>query len=231
MRGSFQPKNVILLDSDKDTIQILERILTKPAFDLFCVTRSSEAMALFEAHTISLIISEIQLKDTDGISFIHTLKQSFDANSTKFIILTSHEEEYTEIAAFNEGVDDYIQKPVRPAAFMKRIDRLLFPINRQPGNILKGNWNLDEIRQIVYHNQQAIPLPAKTFELFQFLIYNEGVIFSREELIQQVWNNDLDDTSRTVDVHIRKLRERIGDAFIITYKGIGYMFKDTTGSG
>jgi two-component system alkaline phosphatase synthesis response regulator PhoP len=166
----------------------------------------------------------------DGVEVCRQLRSKPEFSKTLIAFLTAREEDYSQIAALEVGGDDYITKPIRPRVFISRIKALLRRSDRSDNggepNILKiGDLIIDRDRVTVQRNEEIIELAKKEFELLNLLVSKPGKVFSREEIFNKIWGADVIVGNRTIDVHIRKLREKIGDDYIKTIKGIGYKFE------
>jgi two-component system alkaline phosphatase synthesis response regulator PhoP len=163
----------------------------------------------------------------DGIATCEEIRRHEELSSTVIAFLTARGEDYSQIAGFNAGGDDYITKPIRPKVLISRIKALLkrFEQNNAPGQTSTG-VSIDHERFVVYINGEPLTLPKKEFELLALLYSRPQKVFSREEIFNTIWGNDVVVGERTIDVHIRKLREKIGDKYIRTLKGVGYKFVD-----
>jgi two-component system alkaline phosphatase synthesis response regulator PhoP len=174
-----------------------------------------------------LTILDIMMPNMDGVETCRQIR-SIPELANKFIIfLTARSEEYSEIAAFEMGADDYITKPIKPRALISRINALFRrEVKKDSGSskISIGNLEIDRVSYTVKLDNKKIILPKKEFELLFFLAQNPDQVFGRDDLLKNIWGSDVYVLARTVDVHIRKVREKIGDGFIITIKGVGYKF-------
>jgi two-component system alkaline phosphatase synthesis response regulator PhoP len=163
----------------------------------------------------------------DGVETCRLLRDSPELQKTFIIFLTARSEEYSEVAAFDIGADDYITKPIKPRALMSRIQALFRRDNKKspPVSLITiGDLTIDRTSYTITLNTREINLPKKEFELLYFLAQNPNKVFSREDLLQNIWGSDVYVLARTVDVHIRKVREKIGEDYITTVKGVGYKF-------
>ena len=218
--------SVLLADDDKDNLKRLKVALESMGCDVRIAFDGLHARELCLKYVPDLLITEISLDGMDGISLTHELRRDQQFDHISIIILTSREEEYTEVAAFEAGATDYLVKPLRRQAFFRRVERLkIRHQGRQkdtPASLSFGNIALDKKGQQVQIGEQQIRLPKKTFELLYFLAQNPKVAFGRDELLRNIWARERDISPRTVDVHIRKIREKTGLDLITTIKGIGY---------
>ena len=217
--------SVILADDDKDNLKRLKMALEDLGCDVRIAFDGMHARELCQKYRPDLLVTEIALDGLDGITLCHELRREQEFDHLSIIILTNREEEYTEVAAFEAGANDYLVKPLRRQAFFRRVERLM---NRQMGGshdpqvIDLGMVQIDRRYQRLQLRGRRIRLPKKTFELLYFLAKHPNVAFSREELLRHLWARERDVSKRTVDVHIRKIREKTGEDIITTIKGVGY---------
>ena len=167
------------------------------------------------------------MPDQDGVETCRQIREVLELSNVFIIFLTARSEEYSEIAAFDVGADDYITKPIKPRALMSRISALFRRDSKKKtvtSQISLGGLLIDRSSYTINMEGEEITLPKKEFELLYFLAQNPNKVFGRDELLQNIWGSDVYVLARTVDVHIRKVREKIGDDFIKTVKGVGYKF-------
>ncbi len=226
-------KKIALIDPDPDTITDIKKSLSETSFQITEIPPHTPDLlqSIADIPQLDILIFEINLGQTDGISLVHQIRRKVDLMRLKLIVLTDRNEEFTEVAAFEEGVDDYVIKPVKPHAFRKRVLRIADSTRRDyMSGVPTDAFVFIHHENTIIFKGKEIKLPRKSFQLLEFLSSNSGILFSREELMSIVWEDKLDETSRTVDVHIRKIRERIGNEYITTLKGIGYIFNPNTES-
>ncbi|MGB5979072.1 MAG: response regulator transcription factor, partial [Cyclobacteriaceae bacterium] len=186
---------------------------------------------LCEKHLPDLLISEIDLEIIDGLTVLQKVRQNPRLARTKVFILTDVIIEGNEVRAFELGVNDYLYKPFRPKAFLLRLEKKLARLQKKEEALSTLKINdllLDPERNTLTRNEEVIRLPRRTFELFFFLAQNAGVVYNRQELLETIWGEGTNISGRTVDVHIRKIREKAGNDYIMTFKGIGYKFNTGT---
>ena len=218
---------ILVVDDDPDIVELLKYNLSSEGYKVKSAANGIQAVALAKEFIPDLTILDIMMPNMDGVE---TCRQSrtIPELTNKFIIfLTARSEEYSEIAAFEIGADDYITKPIKPRALISRINALFRrEVKKDTGSskISIGNLAIDRSSYTVKLNSKKIILPKKEFELLFFLAQNPDQVFSRDDLLKNIWGSDVYVLARTVDVHIRKVREKIGDGFIITIKGVGYKF-------
>ena len=222
-------KNKILIaDDEEDILELLEYNLVKEGYAIKTVKNGKEALEAAKEFQPNIIVLDIMMPVIDGIEACRRFRETPEFSKTFILFLTARSEEYSEIAAFDAGADDFINKPIKPKAFVSRIAAILKREKKNETNatVLKaGDLVIDRNTYIVYKGDKEINLPRKEFELLYFLAANQNKVFNRDELLQKVWGTDVYVLSRTVDVHIRKVRERLGENYITTIKGVGYKFE------
>ena len=218
-----------MVDDDPDIIELLQYNLEKEGYVISSASDGRRAVEVARTFHPDLVLLDIMMPQQDGIETGRQLRELPELKNTYILFLTARSEEYSEIAAFEIGADDYITKPIKPRALMSRI-RALFRREAQksdPGEKIDiGGLSINRQNYTVTQDEQSVVLPKKEFELLFFLAQTPNKVFSREELLQRIWGADIYVLERTVDVHIRKLREKIGDRHIKTLKGVGYMFDE-----
>lgn len=221
---------VLVVDDDSDIVELLEYNLVKEGYSVQTASNGRKAIETAKTFIPDLILLDIMMPQLDGIETGRILRQNPDIKHTYILFLTARSEEYSEVAAFEVGADDYITKPIKPRALMSRINALF---RREAQKADSGDQI--EVLDLVINRKnytvtqgsdKSIVLPKKEFELLFFLAQTPNKVFSRDELLQKIWGADIYVLERTVDVHIRKLREKLGDRYIKTLKGVGYMFTD-----
>ena len=220
---------ILVVDDDADIVEMLEYNLTKEGYDVQTATDGRKAIEIAKVYWPELVLLDIMMPHMDGIETGRQLRDIAELRQAYIIYLTARSEEYSEVAAFDIGADDYITKPIKPRALMSRINALFRREAQKsdPGEqIAIGDLLINRKNYSVSQNDKSIILPKKEFELLFFLAQHPNKVCSREELLQKIWGADIYVLERTVDVHIRKLREKIGDTHIRTLKGVGYMFTD-----
>ncbi|MCB0703680.1 MAG: response regulator transcription factor [Saprospiraceae bacterium] len=221
---------ILVVDDEPDILEILKYNLEKEGFIVFTALNGEEGLATAHAEKPHLIILDIMMPKMDGVELCRALRGNQDFDGTLIAFLSAREEDFSQIAALDVGGDDYITKPIRPRVFTSRIKALLRRSSRtgvkdQEKIIQLGDIRIDTERFLVFNGDREIELAKKEFELLGLLASKPGKVFTREEIFRKVWGADVIVGNRTIDVHIRKLREKIGDHFIKTIKGIGYKFE------
>ena len=218
---------ILVVDDNPDIVELLKYNLSSEGYKVKSSSNGIQAVSLAREFIPDLTILDIMMPNMDGVETCRQIR-SIPELANKFIIfLTARSEEYSEIAAFEMGADDYITKPIKPRALISRINALFRrEVKKDSGSskISIGNLEIDRISYTVKLDNKKIILPKKEFELLFFLAQNPDQVFGRDDLLKNIWGSDVYVLARTVDVHIRKVREKIGDGFIITIKGVGYKF-------
>ena len=221
---------VLVVDDDSDIVELLEYNLIKEGYSVLTASNGKKAIEIAKTFLPDLILLDIMMPQLDGIETGRILRQNPDIKNTYILFLTARSEEYSEVAAFEVGADDYITKPIKPRALMSRINAL-FRREAQKADSGDQIEILDLIINrknytVTQGSDKSVVLPKKEFELLFFLAQTPNKVFNRDELLQKIWGADIYVLERTVDVHIRKLREKLGDRYIKTLKGVGYMFSN-----
>lgn len=220
-------QKVLVVDDEQDIVDLLQYNLEREGYAVITALNGKDAIKLAKAHRPDLIVLDIMMPGMDGVEVCMQLRQMPEFNSTVITFLSARGEDYSQIAGFEAGADDYITKPIRPRVFLSKVKALLKRsiAERTEDLVLESNGvKVDPERVMVYVNEQEIQLPKKEFELLALLISKPGRVFKREEIYTHVWGTELFVGERTIDVHIRKLREKIGEERIKTIKGVGYKF-------
>ncbi len=222
-----QKIKVLVVDDEPDIVEILKYNLQKEGYDVATAEDGIKAVKVAGKFLPDVILLDIMMPNQDGVETCLQLRQIPELKNSFIIFLTARMEEYSEVAAFDVGADDYITKPIKPRALMSRIAALFRRENKKEQEVSqikvkdllidRGSYTIDK-------NGKTITLPKKEFELLYFLAKNPNIVFSRDELLQNIWGTDVFVLARTVDVHIRKVREKIGEDYITTVKGVGYKF-------
>jgi two-component system alkaline phosphatase synthesis response regulator PhoP len=219
---------ILLVDDEPDILEFMEYNLAKEGYEVFLAKNGKEAVEVAKREHPQLIILDIMMPTMDGIEACRQIREIPDLQHTLIAFLTARNEEYSQIAGFDVGADDYISKPVKPRILTSRIKALLRRVNglQQPQVpvVQIGNLRIDREKYLVFKDEVPLSFPRKEFELLALLTSKPGKVFSREDILARVWGNDIIVGDRTIDVHIRKIREKLGDESIKTIKGIGYKF-------
>ncbi|QCR23393.1 response regulator transcription factor [Pontibacter sp. SGAir0037] len=218
---------ILVVDDDPDIVELLNYNLVKEHYDVAEADNGKKAIEMAQKFKPDIILMDVMMPVMDGISACRQLREMSDFKHTHIIFLTARSEEFSEVAAFDAGADDFITKPIKPRALLSRLAafaRRDAQVEEEEKVIEIGGLRIDRTSFAVYKGDAKITLPKKEFELLAFLAATPNKVFSREELLNNVWGNDVYVIARTVDVHIRKVREKIGEDNIRTIKGVGYKF-------
>ncbi len=226
---------ILLIDDEPDIIEFLTYNLKKEGYEIYSALNGLKGIELARKHNPHLILLDIMMPEMDGIETCEQLRRIHHLNKTVIAFLTARGEDYSQIAGFEAGGDDYITKPIKPKVLLSRIRALLKRYGKQlhetemeehSSKISAGDLVIDRERYVVSKEDKELILPKKEFELLLLISSKPDKVFTRDEIFSQVWGDDVIVGDRTIDVHIRKLREKIGDKHIITIKGVGYKFKE-----
>ena len=221
-------QKILVVDDEKDILELLKYNLEKEGYKVKTVSNGIDAVHIAKEYRPDLVLLDIMMPDQDGVETCRQLREIPDLENTFIVFLTARSEEYSEVAAFEIGADDYITKPIKPRALMSRLGAIFrrSDIKSKDFNIIQaGDLTIDKTSYTIIKKGKKITLPKKEFQLLHFLAQNPNKVFSRDDLLHHIWGTDVYVVSRTVDVHIRKVREKIGEEFIKTVKGVGYKFE------
>lgn len=215
---------ILIVDDEEDILQFLSYNLQKEGYQVITATNGADAIKLAQKEVPDLIVLDIMMPVMDGMETCKELRSLPETKDKIIVFLTARSEDYSQIAGFENGADDYITKPIKPKLFISRIKALLRRIQHTDTTsvIDLGEIKIDKEKHLVYKNDQVIEMPKKEFMLLELLASKPGKVFSREFILEKVWGEDVIVGERTIDVHIRKIREKIGDNYIKTVKGLGY---------
>ena len=223
---SILPK-ILVVDDDPDIVEILRYNLSLSGYEVKSAANGKEAIKKAKLFIPQIILLDIMMPEMDGIEACSQIKGIPSLDNTMIIFLSARSEDFTQIAAFDAGGDDYISKPVKPKILLKKIASILKRINYGKNKTLKlemDNLVIDRNEYKIVKDKQDLTLPRKQFELLFLLASKPGKVFTRDEIMNSVWGSQVIVGDRTIDVHIRKLREKIGDSYFKTIKGVGYKF-------
>ena len=218
---------ILLVDDEPDILEFLSYTLLKEGYKVFTATNGEEAVRMVQEIAPSLILMDVRMPQMDGIEACQIIRKDLNLNQPIIAFLTARSEDYAQIAGLTAGADDYISKPIRPRLLVSKIQSLLrrLSISGTPGVPYQDSGiTIDRERFVVIVDQQEHQLPKKEFELLELLASRPGKVFNREQILSLVWGNETVVGERTIDVHIRKLREKLGESYIRTIKGVGYTF-------
>ncbi|MEP2770729.1 MAG: response regulator transcription factor [Fulvivirga sp.] len=225
--GNKQNHKVLVVDDEEAILELLKYNLEKQGYEVKTALDGVKGVEIAKTFHPELILLDIMMPKQDGVETCRQLREIPELAGTFIIFLTARSEEYSEVAAFDVGADDYITKPIKPRALMSRISAFFrrdSKKNSVANQISIGDLTIDRSSYTVKMKDEEISLPKKEFELLFFLAQNPNKVFGRDELLQNIWGSDVYVLARTVDVHIRKVREKIGENHIKTVKGVGYKF-------
>ena len=219
---------ILLVDDEPDILEIISYNLIQEGYQVITAEDGIEAIEQGRKEKPHLIILDVMMPEMDGIEACERIRKFPDLQETVITFLTARSEDYSQMAGFEVGADDYITKPIKPKVLMSKVKALLrrFREDGTTTNILDlGDIIINRDEYKILKNQEEIVLPRKEFELLWLLASKPGKVFLREEIMEQVWGNEVVVGGRTIDVHIRKLREKIGEEYFKTIKGVGYKFE------
>jgi len=222
-------QKILIVDDEPDILELIEYNLKKEGYQVFLASNGQEGISVAKKVHPDLIILDIMMPKMDGIEACRLMRAIPEFKNTFMVFLTARSEEYSEIAGFNVGADDYIAKPIKPRALVSRINAIL---RRNTGteeiseNKLEiGDLVIDREAYLVFQAGQKVILAKKEFELLYLLASKPGKVYTRESILKNIWEDSVVVTNRTIDVHIRKLREKLGETYVSTVKGVGYKFE------
>ncbi|MFY9310665.1 MAG: response regulator transcription factor [Bacteroidia bacterium] len=220
---------ILLVDDEPDILEFLSYNLKKEGYNVLNAGNGKEAVAIAKKERPHLIILDVMMPDMDGIETCREIREIPMLKNTVITFLTARNEDYSQIAGFEVGADDYINKPIKPRVLVSRIKALLRRGNGIPDpsaeKVELGGIKIDRERYVIVKDEVDISLPKKEFELIALLASKPGKVFTRDVILDTVWGGEVVVGDRTIDVHIRKLREKLGEDLIKTVKGIGYKFE------
>lgn len=222
-------QTILVVDDEKDLLDLIEYNLKKEGFAVLKAENGEEGIKIAKEHKPDLVLMDIMMPKMDGMEAVEKMRGDDDLKSIPIIFLTARSDEKTEVEGLDKGGDDYITKPIsttklisRIKAVMRRFDETTEDVNRLDVHDL----SIDKDRYIVTRGEEEFQLPRKEFELLYYLASRKGKVRDRQTLLNKVWGDNIYVVDRTVDVHVRKIREKLGDHYIETVKGVGYRFKE-----
>jgi len=222
-------QTILVVDDEKDLLDLIEYNLKKEGFEVLKAENGEQGIQTAREEKPDLVLLDIMMPKMDGLEVCDVLREDKDLSRIPIIFLTARSDEKTEVEGLNKGGDDYITKPISTTKLISRIKAVLrrFDDNLESVNRLEvHDIEIDKDRYIVTRGDEEFQLPRKEFELLFFLASRKGKVMDRQTLLNQVWGDNIYVVDRTVDVHIRKIREKLGDHYIETVKGVGYRFKE-----
>lgn len=219
---------ILLVDDEPDILEIVGYNLSNEGYQVLTAENGVEAVKKAKKEHPHLIILDVMMPEMDGIEACEIIRQNKDLKDTIITFLTARGEDYSQVAGFDAGADDYITKPIKPKVLVSKVKALLRRFKEQEvvDSVKIGNLVINRDEYKIVLNGTEIILPRKEFELLSLLASKPGKVFKRDEILDKVWGNEVVVGGRTIDVHIRKLREKIGDESFKTIKGVGYKFVD-----
>jgi len=220
---------ILVIDDEQDIVELVTYNLTKEGYQVFSASNGKEGIKVAKEVNPDLIVLDVMMPEMDGIEACRLMRSLPEFKHTFMVFLTARSEEYSEIAGFNVGADDYIAKPIKPRALMSRINAILRRNSTDTAEEVSDRLEIldlviDRDSFLVYRGEEKIVLAKKEFELLYLLASKPNKVFTREKILKSIWEDSVVVTNRTIDVHIRKLREKIGDHYVATVKGVGYKF-------
>ena len=220
---------ILIVDDDRDILEFLSYNLKKEGFEVFKAENGKIGLEVAIKEIPDLILLDVMMPEMDGIETCYQIKEKPELKNVIVAFLTARNEDYSEMSGLEAGADDYISKPVRPRVLISRIKALLRRKGKgggEPEEEVKTSIVIDNSRYLAVKNGEEIVLPRKEFELLKLLLSEPGKVFLRHEILDKVWGTEVVVGDRTIDVHIRKLREKLGDDYLVTVKGVGYKYEE-----
>ena len=218
---------ILLVDDEPDVIEIIRYNLEKEGYKLYTASNGKEALEKAKKKLPHLIIMDVMMPKMDGIEACEQLRNDIRFNDTIIMFLTARGEDYSYVAAFDAGADDYVTKPIKPKVIVSKVKALLRRLKKEEQTHEKiqiGKLIIDREQYEVTHMDKSFSMPRKEFELLYLLASNPDKVVKRDKIMEIVWGSEVVVGDRTIDVHIRKLREKVGDKYFKTVKGVGYKF-------
>src|SRR6218665_551701 len=222
-------QTILLVDDEPDIVEFLQYNLEKEGYKVFTAKDGLEGEEMAQKVSPALILMDVMMPRMDGIEACQNIRQDLQFDSPLIAFLTSRAEDYSQVAGFEAGADDYITKPIRPRLLISKVEALLRRAGRTngaPKEITTSSLVVNREKFLVYTEETELQLPKKEFELLELLASRPGKVFTREQILSTVWGDETIVGERTIDVHIRKLREKLGESYIRTIKGVGYTFSE-----
>ena len=218
---------ILLVDDEPDILEIVGYNLKNEGYLVYTASNGVDALKSAKKITPNLILLDIMMPEMDGIEACEKIRAIKSLENTLIAFLTARNEDYSQVAGFEAGADDYITKPIKPKVLVSKVKSLLRRLkaeNQADSTVIVGDITINRDEYVVFKGDKKMFLPRKEFELFSLLTSKPGKVFKRETILDRVWGNEVVVGGRTIDVHIRKLREKIGDDYFKTVKGVGYKF-------
>ena len=218
---------ILLVDDEPDILEIISYNLSAQGYNVFTANNGLQSIKKAKKEQPQLIILDVMMPEMDGIEACEQIRKIPELQHTLITFLTARGEDYSQVAGFEAGADDYITKPIRPKVLVSRVKALLKRrgITQDTNSIIElGDIVIDKEKHLTTYKGQEVIFAKKEFKLLKLLISKPGKVFTREEILEKVWGTDIIVGDRTIDVHIRKLREKLADHYVKTVKGVGYKF-------
>ena len=222
------PAKILVVDDDPEIVEILKYNLSNSGFEVKVAHNGIQAVKKSKKFKPDIILMDVMMPEMNGIEACTEIRNIDNLKNVQIIFLSARGEDYTQIAAFDAGADDYINKPIKPRILLKKITNIAKRLNSSENDetfIKVSDLKINREEYLVTKNKTEIILPRKEFELLFLLASKPGKVFSRDEIMNKVWGSQVVVGDRTIDVHVRKLREKLGENYIKTRKGVGYKFK------
>jgi two-component system alkaline phosphatase synthesis response regulator PhoP len=220
-------EKILLVDDEQDILEFISYNLSKEGFDVYTSSNGREAIQMAQKENPDLIILDVMMPEMDGIETCLEIRNIDKLKDTLIVFLSARGEDYSQVAGFDAGADDYISKPIKPRLLVSRVKAILRRKGSTQEELINegGGIRIDREKYLVYKEGEEYSFPKKEFELLSLLISKPGKVFTREVILDNVWGGEVVVGDRTIDVHVRKLREKLGDQYIKTIKGVGYKFE------
>lgn len=228
MKTVSKGHTILLVDDESDILEFLSYNLSKEGYKVYTASNGEEGVKMAKQYNPSLVILDVMMPVMDGIETCQLIRKDSQIVQPIIAFLTSRSEDYSQVAGFEAGADDYITKPVRPRLLVSKVESLLRRLNRSfdAPQASSSSLKINRDKFIVEIEEEKVILPKKEFELLELLASRPGTVYTREQILSLVWGNESIVGERTIDVHIRKLREKLGNDYIRTIKGVGYTFSE-----
>lgn len=222
-------EKILLVDDEQDILEIVGYNLKKEGYKVYTSDNGKDAISIAKKENPDLIILDVMMPEMDGMETCYQIRNIPSLKDTLITFLSARGEDYSQIAGFDAGADDYITKPVKPRVLISKVKAILRrkggSVSPSEENIEIGGISIDRDRYLIEKDGEEINLPKKEFELLSLLMSKPGRVYTRDVIMNSIWGGEVVVGDRTIDVHIRKLREKLGDQFIKTVKGVGYKFE------
>ena len=222
-------QTILVVDDERDLLDLIEYNLKKEGFEVLKAENGEQGIQIARENKPDLVLMDIMMPKMDGLEAVEIMRKDDELKRIPIIFLTARSDEKTEVEGLNKGGDDYITKPISTTKLVSRIKAVMRRFDETQESVNKldvHDLEIDKDRYIVKRGEEEFQLPRKEFELLFFLASRKGKVLDRQTLLNKVWGDNIYVVDRTVDVHVRKIREKLGDHYIETVKGVGYRFKE-----